>query len=536
MIVSGNYSQVQLNYQPFWEKPPFFIWLQALSMNLFGVNEFGARFPNAVCSIFSFIAIFLIGKKFHSQKFGLLWCLIYASLMLPHLYFKSGIIDPWFNLFIFLSIYNIFIFTNNPAGKREILNALFAGVCLGFAVLTKGPAAIIIVGATILAVYIWNKNLKILLSKTFIFFAITTLFVSLSWFILEFLRGNGYVIKEFVSYQIRLFQTGDSGHDGTFAYHFIVLLLGCFPASFLFIAGYKLRHELTPFQKLLRKFFICLFWVVLLLFSIFVKTKIVHYSSLCYYPLTFISTLVIIEYYKILKFSFFMKYFYMIITALITSVFLALGFINPIINFLISKNFIKDEFARENLKAHVHWTGFEFVIGIVFLLGSIFIYIAINKKKSNFIYYGFICNLIFIYSAIMVVIPKVELYTQHAAIEFYKACASNKCYVETHSFKSYAYLFYSNRQPEDYKNPDQIISIENLLKEGEKSGYSRLSFYANANCYWMKHGKIDRPAYIIARKNQENEMMEGNDFKKLYDKNGFSFFVRMPFKSNIGGE
>ena len=25
MIVSGNYFQVQINYQPFWEKPPLFI-------------------------------------------------------------------------------------------------------------------------------------------------------------------------------------------------------------------------------------------------------------------------------------------------------------------------------------------------------------------------------------------------------------------------------------------------------------------------------------------------------------------------------
>src|ERR1041384_4475510 len=66
MLVSGDYSNVKLNYRPFWEKPPLFIWLQALSMNIFGVNEFAARFPNAVCSIVSFIALFIAGKKFHS--------------------------------------------------------------------------------------------------------------------------------------------------------------------------------------------------------------------------------------------------------------------------------------------------------------------------------------------------------------------------------------------------------------------------------------------------------------------------------------
>ena len=29
MIVTGNYSLVLINYEPFWEKPPLFFWLQA---------------------------------------------------------------------------------------------------------------------------------------------------------------------------------------------------------------------------------------------------------------------------------------------------------------------------------------------------------------------------------------------------------------------------------------------------------------------------------------------------------------------------
>src|SRR5688572_9176018 len=140
MISSGDYSHVQLNYRPFWEKPPFFIWLQALSMNIFGINEFAARFPNAVCSIVTFIALYVAGKKFHSPGFGLLWCLLYAATLLPHLYFKSGLIDPWFNLFIFLTVYHLIYIINNPAGKRELLKSLLAGVFLGLAVLTKGPA------------------------------------------------------------------------------------------------------------------------------------------------------------------------------------------------------------------------------------------------------------------------------------------------------------------------------------------------------------------------------------------------------------
>ncbi len=42
MIVTGDYLTVQINFEPFWEKPPLFIWMQVLSMKIFGINEFAA--------------------------------------------------------------------------------------------------------------------------------------------------------------------------------------------------------------------------------------------------------------------------------------------------------------------------------------------------------------------------------------------------------------------------------------------------------------------------------------------------------------
>src|SRR5690606_23942876 len=320
MVVSGNYKTVQLNYRPFWEKPPFFIWLQAASMNIFGVNEFAARFPNAVCSIVSLISIFVIGKKFHSQTFGLVWSFLYASTLLPHLYFKSGLIDPWFNLFIFLSLYHCIQLLNNPIGNKETFNSLLAGLFLGLAVLTKGPAALVILALSLLAFVIWNKQIKSLLSFNFLIFVFTTVLVSMSWFIAMWLNGHEEIIYEFITYQKRLFETGDSGHDGPFIYHFVVLLIGCFPASLIFMASYLKYKNLTPYQKLFRKFFVCVFWVVLIVFSI-VKTKIVHYSSLCYFPLTFIATIGLVNYFHQLKFNRGLKILFWCVASLVTIAF-----------------------------------------------------------------------------------------------------------------------------------------------------------------------------------------------------------------------
>lgn len=529
MVTSGNYSLVQLNYRPFWEKPPVFIWMQAASMNLFGINEFAARLPNALCSIASLVSLFVMGRKFHSQKFGLVWCFLYSATLLPHLYFKSGLIDPWFNLFIILSLYNCICFVNNPAGSSELRNVLLAGLFLGLAVLTKGPAALVIVALTLLFLLGWNRQWQLLLSGRFWLFAATTLLVAGSWFLVEYLKGNARIILEFITYQQRLFETGDSGHDGPFVYHFVVLLLGCFPASLLFIISYLRYRELTPYQRLFRKAFICLFWVVLILFSV-VKTKIVHYSSLCYFPLTFVAAIGLVSYSGRLKLNGLLKAVYWLITGLFTLAFTAVGFVDHFKGPLSASGLIDDEFAVQNLQADVHWNGFEFLTGPLFLSAALLIYLALTREKLRLMYYGLGLQLLFIYTAIAVIIPKVEQYTQHAAIEFYKACAQQHCYVETHGFKSYAYLFYSKRTPADYVNPDQVAYIERQLDAMEAEGHSRLTSYSTANVLWMENGKIDRPAFIACKTKESGELLARSDIKLLYTSNGFSFFVRMPAK------
>jgi 4-amino-4-deoxy-L-arabinose transferase-like glycosyltransferase len=105
MLVTGDFSIVRIGFLPFWEKPPLFIWMQAGSMYLFGINEFAARFPNFLASVITLMALYLIGTNLRSSRFGFTWALLYFGSLLPNLYFHSGIIDPWYNLFSFLCFY-----------------------------------------------------------------------------------------------------------------------------------------------------------------------------------------------------------------------------------------------------------------------------------------------------------------------------------------------------------------------------------------------------------------------------------------------
>jgi len=90
-------------------------------MKVFGVNEFAARFPNAIFGIITLVTLYLIGKKEKNSAFGLIWALLFFSSMLPHLYFKSGIIDPVFNYFIFTAIYFLMKAMTNSRHKLRLL-------------------------------------------------------------------------------------------------------------------------------------------------------------------------------------------------------------------------------------------------------------------------------------------------------------------------------------------------------------------------------------------------------------------------------
>lgn len=504
MIVTGDYSTVQINYQAFWEKPPLFIWMQVLSMKVFGINEFAARFPNALCGIISLLVLFNIGRKVFDIHFGLTWALIHISSILPFFYFKSGIIDPWFNLFIFLGIYYFILYLERelqPSRKKEIaLSAFF----IGLGILTKGPVALLIF---LLCGFVYLVFKRFRLGSSFLdigLFLLVLILVGGFWFILQIVQGNYDVVVDFVQYQIRLFKTKDAGHGGFFLYHFIMLLIGVFPASVLALAGFKRNYYDNGFQKHFKVWMIMLFWVVLILFTI-VKTKIVHYSSLCYFPITFLAAYVVIKVIRNkLEYRSWITLLITIISVVFALVSIALPYVLKNIDKIIQKGYLKDTFAIGNLQADVQWSGIEAFIGGMLLLGIIFYIIYVCKKKYKAAFISvFFFSLVYINLNVIFITPRVEKYSQHAAIEFYQSKQNEKCYVETLGFKSYAHLFYTRKKP--------LFNSQGYDKD------------------WLLSGKLDRNAYFVIKNNKKDRYLDQySDLKVLYEKNGFIFTVRLP--------
>ena len=142
MLWRSDYLRVTIGLQPFFDKPPLFLWLQAMSMHLFGVTEWAARLPNAIIGAITYALLFRIGMRIWNRRFAYFWVLAHVGSILPSVYFRSGIIDPLFNLLMFSAIWNIIQCQDDAetTGDRSgNLRAIVAGVFSGLAVLAKGP-------------------------------------------------------------------------------------------------------------------------------------------------------------------------------------------------------------------------------------------------------------------------------------------------------------------------------------------------------------------------------------------------------------
>lgn len=512
MIITKDYLRIYVNFLPFWEKPPLFFWLQSACMRLFGVGEFAARLPNALCGILTLPLLYHLGKQLFHCRMGWLWAGAYFGSILPHLYFRSGIIDPWFNLFIFVGLYFVILFHWKKNAYETIkldhpswLYLFLGGLIVGLGILTKGPVAYLVVCLCLGIYWIFQRFRFYINPLQFLFFTLATTIVTLTWYGLETWWRGPWFITEFNKYQIRLFSTPDAGHAGFPAYHAVVLLFGCFPASVFAIRAFfrSPRSESTQHQRDFKLWMSILFWVVLILFSI-VKSKIVHYSSLCYFPLTFLAAYTIDQIWeKKIEFNSWMKVgFWLTGLPYVLAVTIApilgrnIDWLKPL--------FSKDPFALANLEANVLWTGLEIMPGILLLVVMMFFISRIRKfdYRNGFLAL-FVGVALFISFTLYFFINKVEGYSQNAVVEFMEKRVGEDCYVATFGYKSYVQLFYTKKQPGQRKESNDL--------------------------FWLLTGEVDKPTYVVTKIHKAKEIAKYEKMIELYRKNGFVFFKREEF-------
>src|SRR5438270_3160185 len=100
MIERGDYIVPRFNNQLRLDKPPLAYWAQVASFQIFGQNDFAARFPSAVAAALVALSILAWGSRLGGKRIGWWAAIIFTLSLQTFIHAKAAVADMWLVLFI----------------------------------------------------------------------------------------------------------------------------------------------------------------------------------------------------------------------------------------------------------------------------------------------------------------------------------------------------------------------------------------------------------------------------------------------------
>jgi 4-amino-4-deoxy-L-arabinose transferase-like glycosyltransferase len=148
MATGGDWIVPHFGGEIFRDKPVFAFWCQAISMRVFGVNEFAARFPSVVCAILTMVVVWWAVRRFVGPRRSLTTIAVMGSSVVYMALAKVAMVDA--ELLLCITIAQICL-AFAYAGRQSITSNVIGWIACGVAVLTKGPVVFGIIGGTMIA-------------------------------------------------------------------------------------------------------------------------------------------------------------------------------------------------------------------------------------------------------------------------------------------------------------------------------------------------------------------------------------------------
>jgi len=140
MLVSGDWITPRLNGHKHLHKPPLTYWITAVSMKLFGVNEWGARLPMLFSSLAVVALTFSLARSIFGRTSALLSAAALSSFIGFQVLSRMLATDAYLLLFVTAALFCAWQALLGRSG-RWILAFWF---CAGLGLLTKGPLGLLL--------------------------------------------------------------------------------------------------------------------------------------------------------------------------------------------------------------------------------------------------------------------------------------------------------------------------------------------------------------------------------------------------------
>lgn len=292
MIATGDWGIPHLNGLRYFEKPPLGYWVHAVSLLIFGENNFAVRLPSTLAvglmALLIFAGVTRLGRNVSCScnVTGIL-----AAMVLISCFEVSGVgnmatLDSVFTLLLSLTIFAFYYATEKPPKSSSEKNfLLLAGIACGLSFLTKGFLAIVLPVLILIPYLVWQRRYTDILRMSWMpLLTATAVVLPWGWYIQ--LKEPDFWHYFFWIEHIQRFMADSAQHKEPFWFYFVTAPALFLPWTFVIpaaVAGLRKIGKDVGFRGRLVRFSLC--WLVLpFLFFSASKGKLLTYILPCFPP------------------------------------------------------------------------------------------------------------------------------------------------------------------------------------------------------------------------------------------------------------
>ncbi|MBI5102838.1 MAG: glycosyltransferase family 39 protein [Nitrospirae bacterium] len=228
MVMNNDWLTPTYNGANRYDKPVLFYWLMGLSYKVFGINEFGARFPSALAGIILSLCLFYFVRRVWDAGRALYAVMSFVCSIYFVVYSHAAVTDMTLSLFITLSLFSFYLHVAEAGRGRFYLRGFYLFSALAF--LTKGLVGIVFPFGIAAAYMVANQGASSALRLFSVSGALLFIVVSAPWYAAQlYVNGREFVDQFFIKHHFRRYTDVISGHKGPFYFYIPALLVGLMP-------------------------------------------------------------------------------------------------------------------------------------------------------------------------------------------------------------------------------------------------------------------------------------------------------------------
>src|ERR1043165_6333606 len=236
MTASKNVLITTYNGAPdMWStKPPLAIWIQALSIDVFGYTEIALRLPSALAGLITCIFLFwFLAKKVQHVQLGYFACLVlitsYGFVRLHGA--RTGDYDALLTLFT--TVYCVCFFLYLEKGKKR--HFLYTMLFMVLAVFTKGVAGLLFTPALLVYAIFKRDVVNIFRQPTSYLGLIAFLLITVGYYFLREHFNPGYLQAVYDNELGGRYNSAIEQHNQSITYYIRVMVVNHFKYWYMFL-------------------------------------------------------------------------------------------------------------------------------------------------------------------------------------------------------------------------------------------------------------------------------------------------------------